>query len=142
MKQKTGLLVALILALGMLLFNLGCSGYYREGGFTYGPKEGPPPWAPAHGYREKFQYTHHYYYYPQVKIYYNLDRKVYYYYYEGQWQVASSLPHNVKIRGGYVELGMDTERPYKYHHEVEEKYPPGQLKKEDKGKGKGQGPDY
>jgi hypothetical protein len=141
MRQKAGLLLALVFTLGVLLSALGCSGYYRGGGFAYGPKEGPPPWAPAHGYREKHQYNHHYYYYPQVRIYYNLDRKVYYYYYEGQWRIASSLPHNVKIRGDYVELGMDTDKPFRYHREVEKKYPPGQMKDKDK-RGRGRGPDF
>jgi hypothetical protein len=76
-----------------------------------------------------------------VRIYYNLDRKVYYYYYEGQWRIASSLPHNVKIRGDYVELGMDTDKPFRYHREVEKKYPPGQMKDKDK-RGRGRGPDF
>ena len=29
----------------------------------------------------------------------------------------------------FVTLEMETDKPYKYHNEVQKKYPPGQVKK-------------
>lgn len=87
-----------------------------------GRSGGPPPWAPAHGYRAK-----KYRYYPSAQIYYDTDRGVYFYYRDGSWEVSASLPNRFRVRlsGGHVTLEMDTERPYEYHSEVVERYPPG-----------------
>jgi len=123
-----------------LLFFLsltGCEGLgVRVGDDAYrseGPGQGPPPWAPAHGYRAK----HRYRYYPDAEVYYDESRGVYIYYGNGQWRVSASLPAGVRIDfGEYVTLDMDTDRPYDYHGEVVKHYPPGQAKKKSKGKGK------
>ncbi len=97
------------------------------------PESGPPPWAPAHGYRAK----HHYYYYPEPQVYFDVGRSLYFYYYGGGWQASVSLPSGIHISAGeYVSLEMDVDRPYLYHSDVEKRYPPGQLKKKGKGKGK------
>jgi len=98
------------------------------------PEPGPPPWAPAHGYRAK----HHYYYYPASYVYFDTGRRLYFYYSDNQWQVSVSLPGAIHIDGGdYVALDMDTDRPYTYHSDVVRRYPPGQAKKLERGKGKG-----
>jgi hypothetical protein len=95
-------------------------------------KGGPPPWAPAHGYRAK----HRYRYYPSSRVYYAEDRGVYFYYRGGEWRVSASLPSYIRIDAGdYVTLEMDNDRPYEYQGEVERRYPPGQLKKRHRGKG-------
>jgi hypothetical protein len=48
-----------------------------------------------------------------------------------------ALPSGIHITAGeYVALDMDVDRPYVYHSEVEKRYPPGQLKKKAKVKGK------
>jgi hypothetical protein len=96
-------------------------------------KEGPPPWAPAHGYRAK----HRYRYYPHHRVYYERERGVYFYYRDGHWKVSVSLPSHIRIDlNDYVTLEMDSDKPYEYDHEVVKRYPPGQLKKKKKGKGK------
>jgi hypothetical protein len=101
-------------------------GYHRGGG--------PPPWAPAHGYRAKHKYR----YYPDARVYYDTGRKVYFYWRDGKWRVSVSLPASIRLSvGDYVTLEMDSERPYHYHDEVVKRYPPGQLKKKHKKKGKG-----
>lgn len=102
------------------------------GGFTTvevnpppkGPK-GPPPWAPAHGYRAKFRYR----YWPAVQIYYDLDRGLYFYFYMNRWRCSPTLPPEVRIRGDFVVLEMDTDKPYEFHSEVVHRYPPGHRKK-------------
>ena len=96
-------------------------------------KGGPPPWAPAHGYRAKHKYR----YYPSSRVYYEKKRGVYFYYKDGKWQVSVSLPSKIRIEvNDYVTIEMDNDKPYKHHHEVVKRYPPGQLKKKYKKKGK------
>ena len=98
--------------------------------------EGPPPWAPAHGYRAKYRYR----YYPNSRVYYNEGSGVYFYYKDGQWQVSASFPAAIRIDfNDFITLEMNTDRPYEYDQEVVTRYPPGQLKKKDKTKGKGKG---
>ena len=97
-------------------------------------KGGPPPWAPAHGYRAK----HTYRYYPSSRVYYDRKRGLYFYYENGQWRVSVSLPSGIRVNvNNYITLEMDTDKPYEWDHEVMKKYPPGQLKKKHKKKGKG-----
>ena len=97
----------------------GPSPAYERGG-------GPPPWAPAHGYRAK----HRYRYYPSSRVYYEKERGVYFYYSYGDWRVSVSLPSSIEIDAdNYITLEMDTDKPYEWDHEVTKKYPPGQLKK-------------
>jgi len=51
--------------------------------------------------------------------------------------VSASIPVGISIDiNDFVTLEMDTDRPYEYHNEVVKRYPPGELKKEDKKKGK------
>ena len=133
--------IILVLVLSLSLFFTGCQGMrfaiqsepspepspvYKEGG--------PPPWAPAHGYRAK----HKYLYYPSSRVYYEKERETYFYYLDGQWRVSVSLPSYLRIDvNDYVTLEMDSDKPYEYDLEVVKKYPPGQLKKKHKKKGKG-----
>jgi len=95
---------------------------------VYAPANGhgPPPWAPAHGYRAK----HHYYYYPGTHVYFDVGRSLYFYHDGGRWRTSARLPVGISINfNEYVTLDMDTDRPYKYHGEVVKRYPPGQAKK-------------
>jgi len=89
-------------------------------------KGGPPPWAPAHGYRAK----HHYRYYPSSRVYHDRDRGVYFCYKDGQWKMSVSLPSSIRVDlNNYVSLAMNTSKPYEWDHEVTKRYPPGQMKK-------------
>lgn len=49
---------------------------------------GPPPWAPAHGYRAKTRYV----FFPTIGIYYDLQRESYMYLDGGKWITAKTLP--------------------------------------------------
>jgi hypothetical protein len=89
-------------------------------------KGGPPPHAPAHGYRAKYAYR----YYPSSCVYFDTCRKVYFYLERGGWRVSASLPHDIRLAlGNYVTVELDTEKPYTRFEEHRRKYPPGQLKK-------------
>ena len=131
MKTRQTLMIAF--ACIALLISTGCS---LKGGGVYvgepGPtvkKGGPPPWAPAHGYRAK----HAYHYYPDASVYFDISRKLYFYLVGDEWKAGVSLPGSLHVQlGDYVTIEMDTDRPYTHHKEHRTKYPPGQMKKKDK----------
>ena len=96
------------------------------------PGGGPPPHAKAHGYHRKFGY----HYYPNAEVYYDEGRKVYFYLDGNEWRMEVSLPGSLRVRlGDYVEIEMDSDKPYTEFAEHKSKYPPGQLKKKHKSKG-------
>jgi hypothetical protein len=86
----------------------------------------PPPWAPAHGYREKHhkhqKYKYHYYYYPSQQIYYNPGQRVYYYRDSGVWVTRPTLPVGISL-GRKVFIGLDAPVPYTEHEVIIERYP-------------------
>lgn len=139
MKKMSIVLLALLVSAGLF----GCMAVHVDERPAYVAKEpGPPPWAPAHGYRAK----HRYYYYPDALVYYDMDRKVYFYPSGGEWRMSAALPPAIRLDvRSYTLLEMDADRPYVHHSQVTQKYPPGQLKKlekdkdKDKDKGKGKG---
>lgn len=97
-------------------------------------KKEPPPWAPAHGRRAK---RRHYYYYPGPEVYFDGVRRMYFYLESGTWLMAPRLPSHIRINiNNHVSVELDGDRPYVYHSETVRKYPPGQLKKRNKGKKK------
>lgn len=144
MYKKTDLRkLILVLFLTLLFVFSGCQGISVMIGSEPHPKAsstykdvGPPPWAPAHGYRAKYKYR----YYPTSRVYYEEGSGVYFHYKNGQWQMSASLPVEIRIDvNNFVTLEMNTNRPHEYDHEVVKRYPPGQLKKQGKTKGKGKG---
>ena len=81
---------------------------YKKGG----KKGGPPPHAPAHGYRAKHQYR----YYPCCSTYYDADRGMWFYIKTGDWAIGVSIPTSLKAQlGHYVNISMDTDRPYEFN---------------------------
>ena len=114
-------------------------GWGQEPGHGHGyevkqaKKGGPPPHAPAHGYRAKYTYR----YYPSCSVYYDTYRKLYFYLEGPNWRFSASLPHAIQVRlGDHVSIEMDTDKPYTHYQEHKRKYPPGQLKKKAKHKNK------
>ena len=105
------------------------SGYEGAQKSKNAKKGGPPPHAPAHGYRAKHQYR----YYPDGKVYHDTQRGIYFYLKGDSWEAGVSLPGELKVGlGDYVNLELDTETPYVYNDEHAKKYPPGQLKRKNK----------
>jgi hypothetical protein len=89
-------------------------------------KNGPPAHAPAYGYRAKYQYR----YYPACSVYFDVGRKVYFYLESDQWRISAELPNRLRVGlGDYVFLEMDSDRPYLDYQNHQQKYPPGQIKK-------------
>ncbi|RMD57504.1 MAG: hypothetical protein D6828_03610 [Nitrospirae bacterium] len=133
--QKRMLLIILL----STVFFIGChrGEVVFSGGEPCCPsyEPGPPPWAPAHGYRAKY----YYYYYPSAGVYYDVYRRLYFYYEDGRWRVSATLPTWIRLDVHYVSLEMDTDKPYKFHSEVKKRYPPGHKKNRGRGKGRGWG---
>jgi hypothetical protein len=127
------------------IFTVGCTAkrikvvYEKDGNSGYSEvghkhkKGGPPPHAPAHGYRAK----HHYRYYPSCSVYFDYGRKLYFYIKGDHWEVGASLPSHLRISlGDSVSIELDTDKPYIHHAEHVKKFPPGQLKNKHKKKHK------
>ena len=96
-------------------------------------KKGPPAHAPAHGYRAKHQYR----YYPSSSVYYDGDRKIYFYLKGDNWEVEATLPNSIRLKlGDYVSIEMNTDKPYTHYADHVKRYPPGQMKKNEKKKNK------
>ena len=88
-----------------------------------GKKNGPPPWAPAKGYRAKTRQI----YFPEQNFYYDTQKGVYIYMNNGgNWEVNVKLPSIfAKINLGSaakVELKLDTDFPQQYNAEHQIKY--------------------
>ncbi|MBU2499548.1 MAG: hypothetical protein KKE57_11665 [Proteobacteria bacterium] len=119
-------LFAGLLAFLLSLSTLGCTrvGVQIGGGPTV--KSGPPPHAPAHGYRAK----HRYHYYPANHVYFDIERKAYFYMEGAAWRMSVSLPDSLRVQlGDHVTIDMEDDRPYVAFEEHKKKYPPGQAKK-------------
>jgi len=87
---------------------------------------GPPPHAPAWGYRAKHQFR----YYPDSYVYFDVTNKVYFYLEGVSWRTSALLPVHYQERlGGYVLIEADTDRPYTYFDKHRKEYPPGHWKK-------------
>ena len=129
------------------IFTIGCAPkrvkvvYEKDGKHGYSKTDhkhkhkmkGPPAHAPAHGYRAKHKYR----YYPSCSVYYDSGRRIYFYLKGDNWEVGASLPSNLRMGlGDSVSIELDTDKPYIYHADHVEKYPPGQMKKKNKKKNK------
>lgn len=75
--------------------------------------KGPPPWAPAHGYR------HRYIYFPQYACYYDNYYGIYYYKTGSFWYKTSLKPSfilNIST-AKKVELTIDNEeKPFRFYN--------------------------
>jgi hypothetical protein len=114
--------------------------------------QGPPPWAPAHGYRAKTRHI----YFPDHNVYFDLQARTYFYFRNGSWAVSASIPSiyaQVNFRTSrQIELDFYQDRPYRYnsvhvvkykgkkpHHAKKQKGHPNQGKGKPGNNGKGKG---
>lgn len=85
-------------------------------------KGGPPPWAPAYGYRAKTRHI----YFPDYNFYFDLHKNVYIYLSGDKWQVSVNLPSiyaEINLRNAFtVELEIETDTPQIYNAEHIAKY--------------------
>lgn len=84
-----------------------------------GPK-GPPPWAPAHGFRRNRDY----YYYPGANVYYRPEDRNWFYLEGDNWRVGVNLPTSIRVDfDRSVSLTMETDQPHQFHDKVKAYYP-------------------
>ena len=82
--------------------------------------KGPPPWAPAHGFRR----NRGYYYYPGANVYYRPADRTWFYLEGRDWRFGVGLPTTVRVDfDRSVSLTMETDRPYEFHDKVRTYYP-------------------
>ncbi len=87
-------------------------------------KKGPPPWAPAHGYRNK----HRYRYYHDHEVYYDSRGGTYIWLSGGQWQIGVELPSSISLSRDsdrYVMVDIEGSNPEPYHGDIKARYPKG-----------------
>jgi len=84
--------------------------------------QGPPPWAPAHGYRAKTRHV----YFPDHNMYYDIQKSNYIYFTNGKWTISTRVPSifiGVNLRGStQVELDFYGDRPQRYNYSHKTKY--------------------
>ena len=115
-----------------------------------GKPKGPPPWAPAHGYRTKTRHV----YFPDNNFYFDVQKSVYIYFSGDKWQVGVKLPSlyaGIDLKGAVkVELELAIDSPQKYNSDHIVKYKAKdksgkeklKVKKEGPGKAKGKKKNY
>ncbi|MCD6064772.1 MAG: hypothetical protein K0R82_2683 [Flavipsychrobacter sp.] len=87
-------------------------------------KGGPPPWAPAHGYRAK-QHA----YFPDYHVFYDPNRGGYSYWQNNSWNFSPSLPGflgGIDLGKARIQLLGDvplTTRPETYYNRYSQLYP-------------------
>jgi hypothetical protein len=79
------------------------------------PGGGPPPWAPANGYRAKTRYV----YFPDHNFYFDLNRGLYIFMSGSSWTMASKLPplySKVNLKSTrQVELDFYSDNPHRHN---------------------------
>lgn len=94
--------------------------------------KGPPPWAPAHGFRRNREY----FYYPASNVYYRPEDRTWFYLEGRDWRIGATLPTSVRVDfTRSVALEMETARPFEFHAAVKERYTPDYFTKKVKIKG-------
>lgn len=84
--------------------------------------QGPPPWAPAHGYRAKTRHI----YFPDQNMYYDIQKGNYIYFSNGKWSVSVKVPSifvGINLgKSSQVELDFYGDRPQRYNYSHKTKY--------------------
>lgn len=79
--------------------------------------QGPPPWAPAHGYRAKTRHI----YFPEHNFYFDVQKRCYIYLNNGKWSVSVSIPTpfaSINLsKSTQIELDLASDKPY-IHNEI------------------------
>lgn len=76
--------------------------------------QGPPPWAPAKGYRAKTRHI----YFPQQNFYYDIQAHHYLYLNNGNWSISVNIPApfiNINL-GNVAQVQLDYYGANPYHY--------------------------
>ena len=84
--------------------------------------QGPPPWAPAHGYRAKTRHI----YFPNQNMYYDIQKSNYIYFSNGKWSISTRVPSifvGINLgRSSQIELDFYGDAPQRYNYSHKTKY--------------------
>lgn len=82
-------------------------------------KGGPPPWAPAHGYRANQRY----YFFPDMGIYFDISKNGYWHLTGVSWVFSVNTPHNFDPYREYkTQIDFTGDSPYLYINNHRGKY--------------------
>jgi hypothetical protein len=79
--------------------------------------------------------AYHYWYYPALGVYYDYNAHVYFYLEGGTWVRVGHLPRRFHHLGRHEIVESERGRPWARYDAHRAKYPPGQLRKDDRGRG-------
>ncbi|MDX2068720.1 MAG: hypothetical protein SFV55_09855 [Haliscomenobacter sp.] len=86
--------------------------------------QGPPPWAPAHGFRAKTRHV----YFPEYNFYFDIEKRVYIHFQAGKWTVTVDLPARLGninlLNASKFELDIDIDNPQIYNSEHQIRFRP------------------
>ncbi|MDH5610172.1 MAG: hypothetical protein OEY56_11910 [Cyclobacteriaceae bacterium] len=108
-----------IRTLSLLFTLMGVMAFWPQESLAQGASKshGPPPWAPAHGYRAKTRQV----YFPEHNFYFDVQKGTYIYFNNGKWEVSVKLPTlfaGINLRQAVqVELELNTDRPQLYNRD-------------------------
>jgi hypothetical protein len=119
-----------IAGLVILLTTLASLGAFAQGKGKSKEKQktekkggGPPPWAPAHGYRAKTRYV----YFKDYPVYYDNDRGVYISLSGSNWSVSAKLPSILAgvdlVAAAKIDLDFSGDKPQAEYDAHKKKYP-------------------
>lgn len=119
MKQRSVIKICLLFFVGISALSFsGCA--VRVGTGPDVVRKGPPPHAPAHGYRRKCRY----YYYPSAEVYFELGQRRYFWIEGGAWRVGVRLPDYIVVSSAdRVVVELDDDVPYREHVWVVKEHP-------------------
>ena len=94
--------------------------------------QGPPPWAPAKGYRAKTRHI----YFPQQNFYYDIQKHHYLYLNNGNWLVSVAVPAPfISINlGSATQIQLDYYGAYPYYYNANHRVKYKTVKKVNKPK--------
>lgn len=82
-------------------------------------------YSSAHGNR----CHHRYQYFPSVCVYHEAMRGRYFFLHEHEWRTAVSLPIDLRMQlGDYVNIDMQSDKPFIYNEQHRKQYPSGRGK--------------
>ncbi|MBL6445017.1 hypothetical protein JMN32_01765 [Fulvivirga sp. 29W222] len=112
----------IVWASGTDSFSQGKSGKNKNKKYKAKESVGPPPWAPAHGYRAKTRYV----FFKDHDVYYDNEKGVYISVSGKGWEVSAKLPSILKgidlKAAAKIDLNYSGDRPQKYYDRHKKKY--------------------
>ena len=89
------------------------------------PKDHSKLENPETSSKQKYSYR----YYPSCSVYYDIHTKLYYYLQDDNWKICAFLPRNFEGKlGDYVEIEMESDKPYLENEKHVKKFPPKDSK--------------